>query len=413
MSNNTKYELSCQNCGTPLSPEQYSALEKGTPVYCEKCGWKFEVKRVSINSNQSINSTNSSNKSKNFKSKMASFGNSLKKAGKKAGKDIEKASKKAGKEIKRAGKEMETVGKDIKKTFSSSKESGSSSSSSKKTNNNNNSEYTRETSNNSAPYQNIYRKPPQSGSPLQVPFVNPFDSRDRQHFPFFRKMNILSISLAWIHLMIYGIILLMSLIPNLESNTINFQEFIFRAILPLVFGLSLILYDTFYVRVKIENYLLKNYAIDFFLVGLFMTIFAGGVGIYLMIKSLIMMVFALTENALFTWKFDRTFSNVLLNILNVFGSLFGFAILLVRNPWIWNLRSGQIIYFYFALGALTIDLLLLRLFAKNRKMQDISPIVAIGKLILGVIASFFYLSGIILGIEGLILTVGVLFARLD
>ena len=72
MPNNTKYELSCQNCGTPLSPDQYSALEKGTPVYCEKCGWKFEVKRVSINSNQSTNSTNSLNKSKNFKSKMAS-----------------------------------------------------------------------------------------------------------------------------------------------------------------------------------------------------------------------------------------------------------------------------------------------------------------------------------------------------
>ena len=121
------------------------------------------------------------------------------------------------------------------------------------------------------------------------------------------------------------------------------------------------------------------------------------------------MLVALTDSTLFSGKYKRTFGDVFFSLTNVFSALFGFLILIVRNPFLTTLEPIYTTYFYIALGALLIDLVFLRHYSVNRRMREMPLWIGVLKLVGGVAASFFFMAGILLAIEGGIITFGVLF----
>jgi hypothetical protein len=373
--------LYCTDCGTLLPTDQFNRLFHGETVYCEKCGRKFQAKVIS----------NSPSKSKSWKEKdWKAYGLSLKDKTKRLGKVVVKGTRKMGLEIKK-----------VVKTATSEKTTKADSAQTPPP--------PQPHSSTSESYSQVYRK---EGSRWQKQTPNrhrqqavpPF----QQRYGYFRRFNIITITFELLYLLIYGVIVLMALLPELQAGTATFSSMLDANIERLGVGAAILLYDSFYVRNKIEKRDFQNYGIDFSIIGLLGTIF-GGSGLLLMIKGGVVMMVALTDSTLFSGKYKRTFGDVFLTLTNLFVSLYGFLILIVRNPFTTSLEPIYMTYFYIALGALLVDLVFLRHYSVNRRMREMPLWIGIIKLVAGVMASFFFMAGILLAIEGGMITFGALF----
>lgn len=389
----------CTDCGNQLTSEQYSNLMNGKAVYCEKCGKKFQMQTVHISS------SNPTKKEQVFSD---------------LGLNIKKGSKKIGEGTKKLWKGTKHLGLGIKKKIQDSKTSNSSEKTETSKNPNPSPHYssprtttaspdrkTRLNSKSESNYRSGYRQPRKSifQSDMEAPPLS-------QKYSYFRRMNLITSTLTIIHLLIYGIVILMSTIPNLQAgDSLNYQSDLLKALLPAGVGIIIFFYDLLWVRNKIESRDLQNYGIDFIIIGILGAIFGKGVGIYLAFKGFNVMFIAITDSAVFSWKYKRSFGDVILSLTNIFASLLGFIILGFTNPYFFQLDETQLIYFFIALGALSIDLIILRSIAKNKRMQDIPLWLGILKLVFGVMACFHFLSGIILVLEGAIITLISLFKK--
>ena len=124
------------------------------------------------------------------------------------------------------------------------------------------------------------------------------------------------------------------------------------------------------------------------------------------------MFIALTDRAVFAWKFQKSFRQVLLDFVNTFAWSLGFIILLLTNPWLQSdVDPQQFLYFYLALGALVVDILLLRLLVNQNRFAQVPLWIGITKLVFGVIASFYHFAGIMLVLEGFVIVNVALFRR--
>ena len=373
--------LYCSDCGTLLPTDQFTRLFAGETVYCEKCGKKFQAKVIK----------NSTSKTKSWKKKdWKAYGLSLKKKTESLGKVVVKGTKKMGREIKKAVKTT---------TSEKSKQSDSAQTPPP----------SQPQANTSETYSQVYRK---EGSRWQRKTPNfrrqqavpPF----QQRYGYFRRFNLITITFELLYLLVYGVIVIMAILPALQAGTATFSSLLEANIERLGVGVAILLYDSFYVRNKIEKQDFQNYGIDFAIIGLLGTIF-GGSGLLLMIKGGVVMMVAITDSTLFSGKYKRTFGDVFQGLLNLFVAIFGFTILIVRNPFTTSLDSIYTTYFYIALGALLIDLVFLRHYSVNRRMREMPLWIGIFKLVAGVVASFFFMAGILLAIEGGMITLGVLF----
>ncbi|MHA1746936.1 MAG: hypothetical protein ACTSWW_13120 [Promethearchaeota archaeon] len=373
--------LYCTDCGTLLPTDQFTRLFQGETVYCEKCGRKFQAQVIS----------NSTSKSKSWKEKdWKAYGLSLKKKTKRLGKVVVKGTRKIGIEIKKV----------VKPTTSEKTDPSDPAQTPPPPHPQNNT---------SESYSQVYRK---EGSRWQKQTPNrnrqqavpPF----QQRYGYFRRFNMITITFELLYLLIYGVIVVMALLPALQAGTATFASLLDANIERLGVGAAILLYDSFYVCNKIEKRDFQNYGIDFAIIGLLGTIF-GGSGLLLMIKGGVVMMVALTDSTLFSGKYKRTFGDVFLTLTNLFVSLYGFLILIVRNPFTTSLEPIYMTYFYIALGALLVDLVFLRHYSVNRRMREMPLWIGIIKLVAGVVASFFFMAGILLAIEGGMITFGALF----
>lgn len=173
-------------------------------------------------------------------------------------------------------------------------------------------------------------------------------------------------------------------------------------------GVILVIYDIFYASKKIMQRDLANYSIDFLFFGLLGTIFGNLVGFYLMVKGLLVMIIALTDRAVFAWRYNKTFREILHSFANKFASGLGFIILIMENPYI-HPEIGELIYYYLAWGALLIDFFILRYLVNHYHVSEVPMWIAVLKLMLGVTASFYWLSGIILVFEGFFMILSAIF----
>ncbi len=376
--------LYCTDCGTLLPTDQFTRLFQGETVYCEKCGRKFQAQVVKISSKS---------KSKPWKEKdWKAYGLSLKKKTKRLGKVVVKGTRKIGIEIKK-----------VVKTSTTDKEKADQSDSAQAPPPSQPQGSTTES------YSQVYRKEgsrwqKQTPTHHRSQAVPPF----QQRYGYFRRFNMITITFELLYLLIYGVIVVMALLPALQAGTATFASLLDANIERLGVGVAILLYDSLYVRNKIENRDFQNYGIDFALIGLLGTIF-GGSGLLLMFKGAMVMLVALTDSTLFSGKYKRTFGDVFITLTNLFSVLVGFLILIVRNPFITTLEPIYTTYFYIALGALLIDLIFLRHYSVNRRMREIPLWIGIIKLVAGVAASFFFMAGILLSIEGGMITFGALF----
>jgi len=379
---NQNQTLFCTDCGNQLKQEQNSKLMAGESVFCEKCGKQFQMQTIHINS------SNASKKEQIFSD---------------LGLNLKKGSKKLGEGTKKIWKGTKKLGRGLKKKFDDAKTSPDQEDPSSKTNNHSsfksNSGTTssphnyRSTSQSESNYDNIYknRRAPKYSNHTAPPLSNKYS--------YFRRMNLITTTLTVIHVLIYGIVILMSTIPALQEGSTTYQADLLKALIPVGVGLLIFLYDLLWVRNKIETRDLQNYGIDFMIIGIIGAIFGKGIGIYLAFKGFIVMFVAITDSAVFSWKYKRSFGDVILSLTNIFASILGFIILGLTNPYFIPLNETDMIYFFIALGALTIDVIILRSIAKNRRLHEMPLWLGILKLAFGVMACFHALSGIILVIE--------------
>jgi hypothetical protein len=212
-------------------------------------------------------------------------------------------------------------------------------------------------------------------------------------------MNLATIIFGFIHAGIITLIILLRLFPRLETVPDFWRELI-DSLIPVIVGLCVVGYDFFYASRKIEQRDLENYGIDFIFIALLGIIFGWFVGIYLLIKGFIVMIIALTDRAVFAWRYEKSFSEVVNSFTNTFASGLGFIILVLTNPFIKQPDSSQYIYFYIALGCLIVDFLFVRYLVNRYEFAKVPLWVGILKLMLGVAACFHYFAGIMLVIEG-------------
>ncbi|WP_457557328.1 hypothetical protein [Candidatus Harpocratesius sp.] len=228
-----------------------------------------------------------------------------------------------------------------------------------------------------------------------------------QKYTYFARMNLATITLAAIHTLIILLVVLLHLLPQKDTIS-DFPRVLIGNLIPVAVGSILVIYDIFYASKKIMQRDLANYGIDFFFFGLLGTIFGYFVGFYLMIKGLFVMIIALTDRAVFAWKYNKTFREILYSFVNKFASGLGFIILILKNPFIqsdpWNL-----IYYYLAWGALLIDFFILRYLVNHYHVSEVPMWIAVLKLMLGVTASSYWLSGIILVFEGFFMILSAIF----
>ncbi len=391
---NQNQTLFCTDCGNQLTSEQYSVLMEGKSAYCEKCGKKFQMQTIHINS------SDNSKKEQIF----SEIGLNLKKGSKK----LEEGSKKIWKGTKKLGRGLKKKYQDSKSSPKAEDRKKSPTSDSKSRSNfkfTSGSSPPREShskSQSNSNYDNIYQN--RRSSKYSQNSTPPLTHRDS----YLRRLNLITTTLTIIHVLIYGIVIIMSTIPNLQSGE-SYQSDLLRALIPVGVGVLVFLYDLLWVRNKIEARDLQNYGIDFIILGIIGAIFGKGIGIYLAFKGFIVMFIAITDSAVFSWKYKRSFGDVILSLTNIFASILGFIILGFTNPYFFPLDETQMIYFFIALGALSIDVIILRSIAKNRRLHDIPLWLGILKLAFGVMACFHFLSGIILVIEGAIITLVALF----
>lgn len=227
------------------------------------------------------------------------------------------------------------------------------------------------------------------------PFLDP-------RYSYFARMNITTITFTAIHTLVMLLIVLLRYLPQSDSIP-DFTRVLIGQLIPVFVGFSLFLYDLFYSSQKIIRRDLANYGIDFVFFGLLGSIFGWLVGIYLLIKGLIVMVIALTDRAVFAWRYNKTFREIWYSFGNKFASGLGFIILIIRNPFLMESREGLMVYYYLAWGALLADFFILRYLVNRHSIGEVPIWIAVLKLLLGVTACFYQLAGIILVFEGIIM----------
>ncbi len=371
MNVNTK-KLFCTDCGNPISQEQIDLLMQGKKIYCETCGKLIKTKTVKIDGK-----TDSTKK--NWKEIGKSFGRSLKKGGKIVKKSVET--------------QYDEVKKKIKKTPSEEKDSTPP-------------QYEEEEKKSQdVHYQNIYRGGVPKSSSLQGGF-----RRSNGKYSYFHQMNMTTAIIELIWALVIGVVILMTMIPR--AGTPDFSTDLLESLVPFVVSLMVFIYDYFYVRIKIERHDLTNYGLEYLLVGILGSVFAYGAGIFLCFKAFFIIIIALTDRAIFfPNKYKKSFGEVLLSILNKFASIFGFIII---GPFIFLINvmdPGTKTYFFIAIAALLFDLIVSLFFAYKKQIKDIPLWVGILKLVLGIMASFFNLSGLMLAIGGGIMILNSVFSE--
>ncbi|MHA1521892.1 MAG: hypothetical protein ACTSVZ_09070 [Promethearchaeota archaeon] len=227
----------------------------------------------------------------------------------------------------------------------------------------------------------------------------PLDSR----YAYFNRMNLGTITLAGIHTIMMTVFIILQFLPTLATEA-NQTRLIIGRMIPVAVGLLITLYDLFYVSVKIINRDLTNYGIDFIFFGLLGSFFGYFVGIYLIFKGMLVMIIALTDRAVFAWRFHKTFRQVLADFVNTFSWSLGFIILLFTNPWLQSdVDPQRFLYFYLALGVLAVDILVLRWLVNQNRFARVPLWIGITKLVFGVIACFYNFAGIMLVLEGIVI----------
>ncbi len=221
---------------------------------------------------------------------------------------------------------------------------------------------------------------------------------------YFHRMNLITVVFGAIHTGIIAVVTLMGLIPTLATlSAESFWQVLINGVIPIIIGLSLVSYDFFYASAKISQKDLNNYAIDFIFFGVLASIFAYLVGIYLLIKGVAVMFFALTDSSFFSGKYKKKFGEVFTAFTSTFSYILGFLILLIKNPFLKPENQSIMVYFYIALGVLILDFLVLRQFTKHKPFIEIPFWVGILKMTFGVIACFYRFAGIMLVIEGFLI----------
>nr|WP_147664689.1 hypothetical protein [Candidatus Prometheoarchaeum syntrophicum]QEE17804.1 hypothetical protein DSAG12_03642 [Candidatus Prometheoarchaeum syntrophicum] len=359
--NENANKLFCTECGSTISQEQIDLLIQGKKIYCETCGKMIKTKTVKIEGK-------SDSAKKNWKEIGKSLGHSLKKGG----------------EIIKENVEIQynEVKKKLKNESSLEKPS-------------NPPPYEEEKSEtHDIPYQNIYRDKVPKKSNFQRGF-QPSTGK----YSYFHRMNMTTAILELIWVLVIGVVILMKMIPLI--GTPGFSTELLKSLVPLVASLIILFYDYFYVRMRIERHDLTNYGLEYLVVGILGSFFAFGAGIFLCFKAFLVLIIAIADRAIFfSNKYKKSFGEVLLSILNKFSSIFGFIIL---GPSIFLINEMDSItktYFFIAIAALLIDLIVVQLFSYKKQIKDIVLWIGIVKLILGIIASFYNLAGLMLAIGG-------------
>ena len=348
MNENAK-KLFCTECGSAISKEQIDLLIQGKKIYCETCGTIIKTKTVKIDGK-------SDSDEKNWKEIGKSLGRSLKKGSKLVKENVEAQFNGVKKKFKEKPLEEEKS-QDI-------------------------------------PYENIYRDNIPKNSNFQRGF-----RRSTGKYSYFHQMNITTAVIELIWVMVIGVVILMKMIPL--SGTHDFSAELLKSLVPLVASLIVLLYDFFYVRIKIEQHDLTNYGLEYLVVGILGSFFAYGAGIFLSFKAFLILIIAVADRAIFfPDKYKKSFGEVLLSILNKFASIFGFIILSPSIFLINEMNSVTKTYFFIAIAALLIDLIVIQVISQKKRLKDIALWIGIMKLMLGIIASFYNLAGLMLAIGG-------------
>ncbi len=373
MNENAK-KLFCTECGNPISQEQIDLLIQGKKIYCEKCGKLIKTKTVKIDGK-------SDSAKKNWKEIGKSFGRSLKKGSKLVKENVET--------------QYSEVKKKIKKTPSEENDS-------------NPPPYEKEEEEDESQdinYQNIYRGGVPRTSSLQGGF-----RRSTGKYSYFHRMNMTTAIIELIWALVIGVVILMTMIPR--AGTPGFSIDLLKSLVPFVVSLIVFFYDYFYVRIRIERHDLTNYGLEYMVVGILGAIFAYGAGIFLCFKAFFVLIIAITDRAIFfPNKYKKSFGEVLLSILNKFASIFGFIILGPSLFFINEMASVDKTYFFIAIAALLFDFIVSQFFAYKKQIKDIPLWVGILKLVLGIMASFYHLSGLMLAIGGGIMILSSVFSE--
>ena len=369
--NENATKLFCTECGNIISQEQIDLLIQGKKIYCETCGKVIKTKTINLDGT-------SSSAKKNWKEIGKSLGRSLKKGGKRIKENV--------------GSQYNTVKKKLKKAPSEEK-------------NSNPPPYEGgEETTQEIPYQNIFSGRIPKGSNLQGNFLG-----SSGKYSYFHRMNITTAIIELIWVLVIGVVILMRMIPL--NGTPGFSTELLKSLVPLIVSLIVFFYDYFYVRIRIEHHDLTNYGLEYFVVGILGSIFAYGAGIFLCFKAFFIFIIAITDRAIFfPNKYKKSFGEVLLSILNKFASLFGFIILGPSIFLINEMDSNIKTYFFIAIAALLFDFIIIQFFAYKKRIKDIPLWVGILKLILGIMASFYNLSGLMLAIGGGIMILSSVFS---
>ena len=362
-------KLFCTECGSGISKEQIDLLMQGKKIYCETCGKLIKTKTVKIDGK-------SDSAKKNWKEIGKSFGRSLKKGSKVVKENVET--------------QYGEVKKKFKTTPSEKKDS-------------NPPPYEGESQD--VPYQNIYRGSVPKQSNIQGNF-----RQSTGKYSYFHQMNMTTAIIELIWALVIGVILLMTMIPL--AGTQDFSTELLKLLVPFVVSLAVFFYDYFYVRMRIERHDLTNYGLEYLIVGVLGSIFAYGAGIFLCFKALLILVVAITDRAIFfPNKYKESFGEVLLSILNKFASLFGFIILGPSLLLFSGMDPVTKTYFFIAIAVLLFDFIAIQLFTYKKPIKDIPLWVWILKLVLGIVASFYLLSGLVLAIGGGIMVLNSVFSE--
>ena len=366
-------KLFCTECGSPISQEQIDLLIQGKKIYCEMCGKLIKTKTVKIDGK-----TDSAKK--NWKEIGKSFGRSLKKGSKIVKESVETQYKGVKKKIKK----KPTEEKDTNPSPHNNKDSQESQ---------------------DIPYQNIYK----GGTPKSSSLQRGIRYSDGK-YSYFHRMNLITAIIELIWALVIGVVILMKMIPL--AGTPNFSNELLKSLVPFIVCLILFFYDYFYVRIRIERYDLTDYGLEYMVMGILGAIFAYGAGIFLCVKAIFVLFIALADRAIFfPNKYKKSFGEVLLSILNKFASIFGFIILGPSIFFISEMTSATKTYFFIAVAALLFDFIVIQFFANKKQIKDIPLWVGITKLVLGIMASFYNLSGLILAVEGGIMILSSVFSE--
>ena len=362
-------KLFCIECGNPITQEQIELLTQGNKIYCETCGKLIKTKTVKIDGK-------SGSAKKNWKEMGKSFGRRVKKGSKIVKENV--------------GTQYSEVKKKFKKTPSEEEKS-------------NPPPY--EEKSQEVPYQNIYR----GGVPKQSNIQGIFRQTTGK-YSYFHQMNMTTAIIELIWALVIGVVLLMKMIPL--AGTLGYNIELLKSVVPFVVGLVVFFYDYFYVRIRIERHDLTNYGLEYLIVGILGSSFAYGAGVFLCLKALLVLVVAITDRAIFfPNKYKKSFGEVLLSILNKFASLFGFIILGPSILLISGMDSVTKTYFFIAIAVLLFDFIAIQLFIYKKPIKDIPLWVWILKLVLGIVASFYNLAGLVLALGGGIMVLNSVFSE--